>query len=785
MNKTIQSQIEFTTTIPGVGELFFKRFNPENDIHILYNWVKMPYAHYWGMNDKSFEEIKSEYTSLCALSYYDVFIGCINDFPVCIIEKYWVAKDRLSAYYDYEEQDYGMHILIAPPVKPIRSFTWHIFSATVTFLFEDNKVGRIVVEPDVRNTKIHKLNAKAGFIIHNEIDLPEKRALLSFCTRSDFNSAKNNIAYTKKEPDWLVEDVWIKVNKRLVSKAISEFSHELLVQPEPLANAKDYYYLNVANQDLQYVFKATRYGLDHWDIDINSLTKQQGGTETTIEALDFIIDFRDQLNIPDDLLGVYLEEITSTLISLAYKHKNEVFESKQLVDTSFQQIEHAMTEGHPCFVANSGKIGFNKEEFLEYTPEADQKFSLVWVAGHKSRATFTALDHIAYLDFMKRELGEEDYSNFMNRLKNKKVNPSDYFFIPVHPWQWSTKISHIYAHDIANDLLIYLDRGKDQFSPQQSIRTLYNVSYPHKNYTKVALSILNMGFTRGLSPYYMKSTPHITSWINTLLNNDIYLKGLGFQMLGEIATVGYENTRYAALGKTNSYNKMLSALWRESPYSYLKKGQNCLTMASLLHEDSKGEAFIKYVIKASGLNISTWIEKYLNAYLKPILHCFYAYELVFMPHGENVILIMENHFPVGILMKDITEEVIVFNQDLSFNEHSKRLYVQAEDHMKVLTIFTDVFDSFFRFLVPILHQSMDFKEDSFWKLVAESVKQYQMDHPQFNEKYSRYDIFKPAFERCCLNRLQLRKTTQMLNLTDPVQSLILQGELTNPLAKHK
>ena len=785
MNRTLRSQIEFSTSIQEVGELSFKRFNPENDIHILYNWVKMPYAHYWGMNDKSFEEIKSEYTSLCALSYYDVFIGYINDFPVCLIEKYWVAKDRLSAYYEYEEDDFGMHILIAPPLKPIQGFTWNIFKATVTFLFEDNKVGRIVVEPDVRNIKIHKLNAKAGFTIQDEIDLPEKKALLSFCTRSDFHTAQNKVEYTIRESEWLAEDVWQKVNKRLVSKAISEFSHELLIQPEPLLEAKDYYLLNVQDQYIKYKFKATKYGLDHWDIDVNSLTKKKGGSETNIEALDFINEFRDQLNIPEDLLGIYLEEITSTLSSLAFKLKNEAFESKQLVAASFQQIEHAMTEGHPCFIANSGKIGFNKEEFLQYSPEADQKFSLVWLAGHRSRATFTALDHIAYLDFIKKELGEEDYSNFMTRLKNKGVNPSDYIFIPVHPWQWSTKISHIYAHDIANDLLIYLGRGKDQFSPQQSIRTLYNVSYPHKNYTKVALSILNMGFTRGLSPFYMKSTPHRTSWINTLLNNDIYLKRLGFHMLGEIATVGYENTRYAALGKTNSYNKMVSALWRESPDLYLDKKQNCFTMAGLLHKDSKGEAFIKYIIGASGLTTENWIKNYLNAYLKPILHCFYAYELVFMPHGENVILIMENHFPVGILMKDITEEVIVFNQDLSFNEHSKRLYVQAEDHMKVLTIFTDVFDSFFRFLVPILHQSMGFKEDSFWKLVAESVKQYQMDHPQFNEKYSRYDIYKPTFERCCLNRLQLRKTTQMLNLTDPVQSLILQGELTNPLAKHK
>ena len=32
--------------------------------------------------------------------------------------------------------------------------------------------------------------------------------------------------------------------------------------------------------------------------------------------------------------------------------------------------------------------------------------------------------------------------------------------------------------------------------------------------------------------------------------------------------------------------------------------------------------------------------RYLDAYLAPLLHCFYAHDLAFMPHGENVILVL-------------------------------------------------------------------------------------------------------------------------------------------------
>ncbi|XQF94019.1 IucA/IucC family C-terminal-domain containing protein (plasmid) [Pseudoalteromonas espejiana] len=28
-----------------------------------------------------------------------------------------------------------------------------------------------------------------------------------------------------------------------------------------------------------------------------------------------------------------------------------------------------------------------------------------------------------------------------------------------------------------------------------------------------------------------------------------------------------------------------------------------------------------------------WLQSYFNAYLIPLVHCFYAHKLVFMPHG--------------------------------------------------------------------------------------------------------------------------------------------------------
>ncbi len=797
----IISNLVFSRTIKDFGKIRLHRLDLDNDVEIIHQWVTKPYAEYWGMTNKSLDEVRSEYTKLISASHYEVFIGVYKNEPVFLMEKYKASEDRISKYYSPRDTDYGMHILIAPPKNRIHGFTWNVFSTVLEYFFEQPNIDRVVVEPDVRNEKIHRLNKKAGFRYQKEIELPEKKAALAFCELQDYQEAKRlllsslkpmtNATITNAKPestmDHLTPEVWKRANIVLVKKAISEFAHELVLQPKKIKETKDgyHYFLISDTPGITYEFEAQKRALDHWEIDENTLVKKRNGGIDHINALDFIVEFRHTLGVPEHLLPVYLEEISSTLSSASYKLHYQKFTSRELVNSSFQIIEHAMTEGHPCFVANNGRIGFNNEDYIKYAPETNQPFKVYWLAGHKSKATYTAIKKHEYKSLMKKELGINTVVKFQTKLQSLGLDMESYIFIPVHPWQWKNKISQVFAADIANHMLVFLGEGEDYYSAQQSIRTLYNTSHPEKMYTKMALSILNMGFMRGLSPHYMQSTPHITEWIGSLLEKDRYLKEVGFAMLGEVATVGFQNTYYEVLGKTNVHNKMLSALWRESPNTKIKKGQQLMTMAAFLHVDKEGNSLLAEMIKLSPFDTNTWLRKYLHAYLSPLLHCFYTYELVFMPHGENIIMVMENQAPVKILMKDITEEIIVFDVDLDMPEKVKRLYTKTSDKMKVLSLFTDVFDCFFRFMSAILEKHLGYPEDCFWELVAENIHMYQLRYPELQSKFEKYDLFIPEFDRCCLNRLQLKNTQQMLNLANPMDSLILEGTLQNPIAKFK
>ncbi|WP_298310041.1 GNAT family N-acetyltransferase [uncultured Aquimarina sp.] len=799
-NTEISQNIVFSRTIENFGTIHLRHLDFDSDITTIHKWVTKEYARYWGMLDSLLEEVQSEYTALVSRKDYDVFVGIYNGAPIFLMEKYKASTDRIAKYYSARDTDYGMHILVAPSDQKITGFTWNVFSTVLEYFFELPEVERIVVEPDIRNEKIHTLNKKAGFIYQKEIELPEKIAGLAFCETLDYRKAKNalrektklmtnlDISNSLKEPYAHLNPLtWTSVNRSLVSKAISEFSHELLFKPQQKTNNQKWnkYVLIADTPGITYEFTAQRYALDHWYIDETSIVKKVNDIPEPVDALQFIIDFVYTLEIPKHLLPIYLEEISSTLSGAAYKIVNNLFSSDELVNSSFQDIEHAMTEGHPCFVANNGRIGFDGQDYLQYAPETNEPFKIYWIAGHKSKTTYTSIHKFEYKSLINKELGVQLIAKFNTKLESLGLNTSSYFFIPVHPWQWNNKILQVFAADIANQNLVFLGEGEDYFSAQQSIRTLYNKSNPEKMYTKTALSILNMGFMRGLSPSYMKSTPHITSWITELLDEDAYLKKNGFTMLGEVATVGFQNTFYEVLGKTNAHNKMLSALWRESPHTKIKKNQELMTMAALLHVDIEGHSLMGALINASSCDAKSWIRKYLNAYLTPLLHCFYTYGFVFMPHGENIIMVLENHIPVKILMKDITEEVIVFNEELELPEKVKRLYTEASDTMKVLSIFTDVFDCFFRFMAPILDRDLGYSENDFWQEVAFCIHSYQSEHPSLHSEFDKYDLFVSEFDRCCLNRLQLKNTQQMLNLADPMASLILEGTLENPIAKFK
>ncbi|WP_279671898.1 GNAT family N-acetyltransferase [Flexivirga meconopsidis] len=769
------------------GEFTLRRVEPDVDAALLHAWVTHPKASFWMMSDASIADVAAEYRRIDDDPHHEAFLGMVDGQPAFLMERYDPAHVELVGAYDAAPGDVGMHFLVAPTDTPKHGFTRSVITAVLSMIFADDAVRRVVVEPDIANTAVHRLNAAVGFVPLREITLPAKTALLSVCTREDFKTSESLEMTTpyRTPPHDAVGHLnphdWAAANRFLLAKALSEFSHERLLRPVELDDGR--WAVTADDGATTYSFAAQRLPLDHWQIDADSVICNSADTGCPLDLMQFVLDFRTALGLTDQILPVYLEEIASTLSAVAFKLSVPPMTSRQLVAAGFQDIEAGMLSGHPCFIANSGRVGWGSHEYRAFAPESAQQVQLFWLAARRDLATFTCSRDTSYDEFIHAELGDQT-TQFDDQLRRRDLDPNDYRLIPVHPWQWWNKLSVTFAAEVAQQRLVLLGEGDDAYRAQQSVRTFFNVSDPSKHYVKTALSVINMGFMRGLSAAYMKATPAINDWLADVIAADDSLKRTGVSIIRERAAIGYRATQFEdATDRYSPYRKMLAALWRESPVPQLEPGQQLSTMAALLHVDRNGDSIAGALIEQSALAPAQWLRGYLDAYLVPLLHCFYRYGLVFMPHGENVILVLNDGAVERVIMKDLAEEIAVMSTSTPLPEEVERVRVDVPDDLQLLSIFTDVFDCFLRQLSAILHAEGTLPADEFWTTVAEVARDDQRSEPDLQERFDRFDLFAEEFALSCLNRLQLRNNQQMVDLADPAGALQLVGTLHNPIAR--
>ena len=169
----------------------FRPLDPLRDAELLHSWVTHPKAAFWMMQNARLEDVERAYMEIAADEHHHALLGLDErGAPAFLMERYDPAHRELTGLYDPEPGDVGMHFLTPPTDRPVHGFTRAVITAVMEHLFEDPAVRRVVVEPDVANTAVHALNAAVGFVPEREIQKPEKKALLSFCTREQFEAAR-------------------------------------------------------------------------------------------------------------------------------------------------------------------------------------------------------------------------------------------------------------------------------------------------------------------------------------------------------------------------------------------------------------------------------------------------------------------------------------------------------------------------------------------------------------------------------------------------------------------
>ncbi|SDS27915.1 Siderophore synthetase component [Brevibacterium siliguriense] len=811
----------------------------DRDAARIHEWLTHPRAHYWMMTELDEAEIRAYLEGIRDSADDAGWVGSVDGDDCFYVETYTPDSLIPQNVLATGPGDIGMHLLVAPPAGPaVHGLTDRIMAEVIDFCLKPvDQGGRgaecVVVEPDARNDAIIEKNRAAGFTPITEATIMmgeiEKRALVSVCTRADFEaSALTPFVAEAGESDsvqgptgprpgrksatppapyaHLNSDAFAVVQRHLVAKALSEFAHERLIHPVSVgasegaganghahagggaasANEEDQTWELSIDGASRYSFTARVLPLEHWVIDEASITRWRDGSEIPLDAQELVVELQDALSIPEDLISTYLEELASTLAGAAFKLEDARAgrrpDAQTLVDADFQTTEAAMTEGHPGFLANNGRIGFGLSDFRTWAPENGELNRIEWVAVRRELSHLSLGSGLDEEGHLGEALSEAERDLFGSRIRAAGQDPADFHLMPIHPWQADHRLAITFAADIARGDLLPLGEGLDKHQAQQSLRTFFNHSRTGAPYVKVALAVQNMGFLRGLSPKYMRDTPAINDWVADLIASDDTFTAAGFRVLRERAALGYTGDVYHRTKETNPHRKMLAALWRENPVEKIAPGQRLITMAALLHRDHQGVSLASELINASGLSAAAWVRSYLRAYLKPLVHALLAHDLVFMPHGENLILVLDEHTVTGAFMKDIGEEVAVLgHRELPADVERIRAVVSGEE--KALSVFTDMFDGVLRHLSGILDTDGLLPVDRFWAIVAESLDDYEAEHPESARGVSGdVDLHAEHFAHSCLNRLQLKNTKQMVDIGNQAESLLYAGTMPNPVA---
>ncbi|MGA5168481.1 MULTISPECIES: IucA/IucC family protein [Streptomyces] len=584
---------------------------------------------------------------------------------------------------------------------------------------------------------------------------------------------------------------WREANRRLLAKAIGEWCFEDMLKA---VETGDGGYRIDLDSGTTYAFTAAPGAFGWLRVDPASITRTATSmlgnsiAQPAWDAQEFLIEAASTIGSDPSTVATYFTELSATLAVDAARitHGGETVAEMRALDHT--ELECRMT-GHNLLVANKGRIGFSATDVRRYAPESAQSLKLRWVAVHRGLAEFRGTSELSEKNILAAELDDETRARFTAVLQEAGVDPEGYVWMPVHPWQWDHAVQILHAADVAQRRIVPLGESPDAYLPGQSIRTMANVTTPERFDVKLPLKILNTLVWRGIPPHCTMGAPVVTQWLRGLVERDAFLtEECRTVFLGEVASVTVRHPYLTRLDDAPyQHLETLGCIWRDSVSARRDPGERVRTFASLLHVDHTGDAFVAELVRASGLDPQEWLRRLFDTLLVPIMHVLYRYGVTFNPHGQNTLIgYDENDVPARLYLKDFVDDVCVSFTDVPERgpEPDGHDHVLPRKHPSIIKqhVVDQVFVGHFRYLAPLCADQLGVPEKTFWRLVRQTILDFQRRFPELSERFAEYDLLTPEIPRYGLNRDRIvvtRYTDRALR-----HALHPNGTHPNPLAEH-
>jgi siderophore synthetase component len=342
--------------------------------------------------------------------------------------------------------------------------------------------------------------------------------------------------------------------------------------------------------------------------------------------------------------AIMISELDSTVAFSRWNAEN--LEPVLRRTMSFSDLDCAIDEGHPYHPAYRTRSGFSCEDHQAYAPECGKSFQLSWFFIHRS-LMHMALP-VAELAFWQEELGDKTLAQINEAREALKLDLDDFTLLPMHPWQWSYLKGNAAFDWVERGLLLSLGELGDYYRASQSLRSLINVSRPSSSIVKLPLSVVNTSSKRLLEPHSVCSAPILSNWLYEIVRDDHRLETTyPLAILREFAGV--------IADRDGAFAGEIGAIWREHPDLYLKTGEAAVPFNALMMLEMDGRPFIAPWVDTYGLK--TWVARLVEVAVLPVWHLLVCHGIATEAHGQNMILVHENGWPVRLILRDFHESV--------------------------------------------------------------------------------------------------------------------------------
>ena len=547
---------------------------------------------------------------------------------------------------------------------------------------------------------------------------------------------------------------WQRVNRQMIAKILAELEYERALQAEHHDGQ-----WHIALGDAHYRFSAER-GIWGWlHIDPATLACDQ----SPLAADQTLRQLAQVLKMDDAQVAEHLEDLYATLRGdmqlLSARHG---MSAQDLIALDADALQ-CLLAGHPKFIFNKGRRGWGLTALQQYAPEYQGQFRLHWVAAKRSSFVWCADEEYPLTQLLDSAMDSAERQRFDQRWHELKLT-HDWIPVPLHPWQWQQKIALHFLPQLAEGELVELGEFGDNYLAQQSLRTLTNISRRSAFDIKLPLTIYNTSCYRGIPGKYISAGPAASRWLQQTFSEDNTLRASGAEILGEPAAGYMTHPTYASLAKAPyRYQEMLGVIWRENPSCYLQEGEQAILMATLMETDNQGQPLIAAYIARSGLSAEAWLQQMFSVVVLPMYHLMCRYGVALIAHGQNITLVMKDHVPQRVLLKDFQGDMRLVDED--FPEAAtlptvvKDVTVRLSADYLIHDLQTGHFVTVLRFISPLM-QACGVSEARFYQLLAQVLEGYMARHPEMAERFALFDLFKPQIIRVVLNPVKLTYSEQ-------------------------